>query len=83
MKALKFYATWCAPCKGLTMIIEGANDRLPIPVEDINIEENIELAAKYGIRSVPVMVVVDDEGNEIRREAGMLTEEKLLQFLGE
>lgn len=82
MKALKFYATWCAPCKGLTMIVEGVRDRLPMVVEDVNIEDSPELAAKYGIRSVPVIVVVDEDGTEIKRQGGLLTEDQLLTFLG-
>jgi thioredoxin 1 len=81
MKVLKFYASWCAPCKGLAMIVDGIKDEVDIPFEDVNIEEQLELAAKYGIRSVPTMVIVDDEGVEIKRQSGMLNEEQLLAFI--
>ena len=81
MKVLKFYATWCAPCKGLSMIVDGIKDQVDIPFEDIDIQEQLELAAKYGIRSVPTMVIVDDEGVEIKRQSGMLNEEQLLSFI--
>lgn len=81
MKVLKFYATWCAPCKGLEMIVESIKDQLSIPVQNVNIEEDIDLAMKYNVRSVPVMVVIDEDGKEIRREAGLLTEDKALQFI--
>jgi thioredoxin 1 len=81
MKALKFYATWCEPCKMLSKIIEGAGDKITMPIEDIDIEQNMELAQKYGIRGVPALVIVDENGTEIKRQSGMLMEDKLLEFL--
>ena len=81
MKALKFYATWCQPCKMLSKIIEEAGDKITMPIEDIDIEQNMELAQKYGIRGVPALVVVDEDGTEIKRQSGMLMEDKLLEFL--
>ena len=81
MKAIKFYATWCEPCKALSKIIEGAADKITMPIEDIDIEQNMELAQKYGIRGVPALVIVDEDGTEIKRQSGMLMEDKLLEFL--
>ena len=81
MKALKFYATWCEPCKMLSKIIEGAKDKIAMPIEDIDIEQNMELAQKYNIRGVPALVVIAEDGTEIRRQSGMLMEDKLLEFL--
>ena len=81
MKVLKFYATWCEPCKMLSRIIEDAKDKININIEDVNIEEQFELAQKYNIRSVPTMVVVAEDGVEIKRQSGMLMEDKLLEFL--
>lgn len=83
MKVLKFYAEWCGPCKGLTMIVNGAKDKLPMEVEDINIDENIYMAQDYKVRSVPTMVVVNDDGTEVRRKVGMMNEEQLIEFLSE
>ena len=83
MKALKFYATWCGPCKSLSQIIEGAADRITIPIEEVDIDSNMDLAIEYGVRGVPVMVLLDDAGKEIRRQAGVMTEDKLLEFLGD
>ena len=81
MKALKFYATWCEPCKALSKIIEGEADKITMPIEDIDIEQNMELAQKYGIRGVPALVIVNEDGTEIKRQSGMLMEDKLLEFL--
>jgi thioredoxin-related protein len=41
----------------------------------------MELAQKYGIRGVPALVIVDEDGTEIKRQSGMLMEDKLLEFL--
>lgn len=81
MKALKFYATWCQPCKMLSKIIEEAGNKITMPIEDIDIEQNMELAQKYGIRGVPALVIVDEDGQEIKRQSGMMQEDKLLEFL--
>ena len=81
MKVLKFYATWCGACQGLSMVVYGFKVQVNIPFDDVNIQEQLEIAAKYGIRSVPTMVIVDDEGVEIKRQSGMLNEEQLLAFI--
>jgi thioredoxin 1 len=81
MKLLKFYAEWCGPCKGLTMVINGAKDKISIPVEEYDIDNEMFMAQDYKVRSVPTMVLVDDKGTEIRRQVGLVTEEKLLEFL--
>jgi thioredoxin 1 len=81
MKLLKFYAEWCGPCKGLTMVINGAKDKIDIAVEEFDIDNEMMMVQEYKIRSVPTMVLVDDAGKEIRRQIGLVTEEKLLEFL--
>lgn len=81
MKLLKFYASWCQPCKGLTMVINGAKDKIEMPIEEIDIDQQNDMALKYQIRSIPVLVIVDDSGNEVKRNSGMLNETQLLDFL--
>jgi len=81
MKVLKFYADWCGPCKALTEVIKKAGDKVTIPVENVNIDENIFLTQEFRVRSVPTMVLVDDTENEIKRHVGLVNEEKLLEFL--
>lgn len=81
MKILKFYADWCGPCKGLTMIINGVKDKITIPVEEVNVDENVFMATNFNIRSLPTLVLVDDTETEIRRSVGMLNEEKFLDFV--
>lgn len=81
MKVLKFYADWCGPCKALTRIIDIAGDKVTVPIEAVNIDENIMMSQQFQVRSVPTMVLVDDLENEIKRTVGLVNEEKLLEFL--
>lgn len=82
MKLLKFAATWCGPCQGLKMTMANMGDLINISVEEIDIDNKQELAIQYGVRSVPTLIIVDDEGKEVRRATGNLTQDKLLEFIG-
>lgn len=81
MKAIKFHATWCQPCKMLSRIVEDAGDKITMPIENVDIDQNTEMAVKYAIRGVPTIVVVDDDGKEVRRKSGMMKENELIDFL--
>jgi thioredoxin 1 len=61
MKILKFSASWCQPCAALTKTLQDVN-LAGFELQEVDVEENQELAAKYGIRNVPTMVMVDDSG---------------------
>lgn len=81
MKVLKFQASWCGPCKGLSMVIKGASDKITIPFEEVDIDNNVFMSANFNIRSVPTLVMVDSEEKEIKRITGMLQEKELLEWL--
>jgi len=80
MKILKFYADWCGPCKALSALIEKEN----LEVTNINVDsvlqEDIDLVNKYDVRNLPTLLKVDEEGNVISKEVGMLSKEDLLNF---
>lgn len=81
MKVLKFYADWCAPCKALGKNLEKAN--LPIPIIEIDVEDNEDLVREYGIRSVPVTILLDDNGNAIRIWVGVFDVNELKEEIGQ
>ena len=74
---LYFSAPWCGPCKTLAPIVNELSSQ--INVRKINVDNDTELASKFGIRSVPTLVLVEN-GVEIRRKVGVLTKEQILNF---
>jgi thioredoxin-like negative regulator of GroEL len=53
------------------------------PIINIDIDSDNVMAVKYGIRGVPMCVLINDDGTEVRRKAGVMTEEEFKQFVGE
>ena len=79
----KFYATWCGPCKMLTPIIEGVKqNHSDVQFENIDVDKDFEIAAKYSIRSVPT-VIVEKDGVEVQRFAGLQGEMTYTNALNE
>jgi thioredoxin 1 len=77
MKILKFEAEWCGPCKmlGKTM------DQLvfPYPIEVINIDLDQQTPMQYGIRGVPAMILLDDNGNDVKTIMGIQSKAELIK----
>jgi thioredoxin 1 len=70
MKLLKFSASWCGPCKMLTKVMESVE--FPYIVEEVDIEGNEELVAKYGVRGVPTLILLDDNNEVVVVHIGAL-----------
>ena len=69
MKYLYFSAPWCTPCKQLAPKMELVAEK--ITVEKILVDTNVEIAQKYGIRSIPTVVLIDENGIELERFVGV------------
>ena len=76
-RILRFTASWCGPCQGLAMNLETASLDLPIEVIDVDVHNDI--AQEYGIRSVPTLVMLD-ENTEIKRLVGSKTVNQLQEW---
>jgi len=79
-KVLKFSAPWCGPCKMLSKTLQNVTTELQI--EEIDIDQNKELAQKYMIRGVPTLVMIDGE-NEIKRKVGVVSVDELNKWFNE
>ena len=78
---LDFWAPWCAPCRMVVPIIEEiASARPDIKVGKINIDEQSELANKFGIMSIPTLVVMKN-GKIIQQVSGVRPKKSILEML--
>ena len=68
MKLLKFYGTYCKPCKVLADRLSKIE--LNITLHSYDVEEEVELTEKWKIRNVPTVILVDDDNNEVKRWVG-------------
>ena len=58
---LDFWAVWCGPCKMIAPIVEAlAEEREDILVGKVNVDDEMELAASFGVSSIPTVVLVKD-----------------------
>jgi thioredoxin 1 len=78
-----FTATWCGPCKKLAPIVEKLADDLAgqVTVGKCDIGDSPAVAAKYGVKNVPTLMVFKN-GQKVASHAGMANREKLVQLLG-
>ena len=71
-----FFATWCGPCKMLSLVIEKLNKKNVIPIIKVDVDECEEVASKYRIFSVPTLIIFEN-GKEIKRKTGYMSLDEL------
>ena len=78
---LDFWAPWCAPCRMVVPIIEEITGERPdIKVGKINVDEQPELASKFGIMSIPTLVVMKN-GKIVQQVSGVRPKNAILEML--
>ena len=78
---IEFYANWCGPCKMLSPIIdEIAEERDDVIVGKINVDSEPELAEKFGVFSIPTLVIIKD-GDVVHQSAGARPKAQILSLL--
>jgi len=77
-----FYADWCGPCKMLSPIVDQiASESSDYDVFKLNVDEAPELAAKYGVMSIPTLIVF--KGGEVAgKTIGVQSKQTILNMLG-
>ena len=82
-KVIRFTASWCQPCKAMASILEEVNTNINIPIEVVDIDVHQEVAIEFGIRSVPTLVKIDENGNVAGRLVGVRAKNLVEEFLND
>ena len=77
-KILYFSAAWCGPCRTLGPIMDSVADQ--VAWRKVDVDNDTELSAQYGIRNIPTLVLIDENGNELGRKVGVQSKEQIISF---
>jgi thioredoxin 1 len=75
-----FWAPWCAPCRAIAPILETLTDELGLRIVKVNIEENQDLAQKYRVSSIPMMILFK-KGTQAKKVVGALPKQEIVEKL--
>ena len=75
-----FFAEWCGPCRMLSPIIDEVATEQNIKVVKVNVDNHEDIAKKYGIMSIPTIILFKN-GEEVNKNIGLLSKEDLLEFI--
>ena len=78
---IDFWASWCGPCRMLSpVVVEVADERADIKVGKVNVDEEPELASKFGVMSIPTLVVLMN-GQVRNQSVGVIPKEKIIDMI--
>ncbi len=77
-----FWAEWCMPCRMMAPILNDVAEATEgkASVYKLNVDEQKQVAARYGIRNIPTMILFKD-GREVEKIVGMKSKESLLSSI--
>ena len=78
-----FWATWCGPCKMLAPVIEdlGGKYNGKAVVAKVDVDENMSLAAAYGVESIPMLLVFKN-GQLVNKSIGFVSQPEIEKLIG-
>lgn len=77
-----YSAVWCSPCKMFKPIVQAVSAELGISITYVDVDQQTELAQKYGISSVPT-IIVESNGSVVYRNSGVMSKPQLSQVLSQ
>lgn len=79
--AVDFFATWCGPCRMMSTILEEVEESNPeINIVKVDVDENPNLARKFGIMSIPTIIVMKD-GEMAGKHVGLMQADDFVDFV--
>ena len=78
---IDFWATWCGPCKMIAPAIEEIAEEFSdeVKVCKVNIDDEPSLATKFGITSIPTLLVIKN-GEVVKTSVGYIPKEKIIEL---
>lgn len=78
---IDFWAAWCGPCQMLSpMVDEVARETEDVKVCKVNVDEQPDLAAEYGVMSIPMLVLMD-KGEVVKKSVGAISKSEIIEFI--
>ena len=79
---IDFWASWCGPCRMMSPVVDeiAQSQEETLKVGKVNIDENQELAEKYGVMSIPTFIVIKN-GQETARTVGVQSKEEIMKLI--
>lgn len=79
IELIDFYADWCGPCKIMEPVITEVEKELSgkVKITKVNVDQNQEIASKYGVMSIPTYIVLKDD-KEADRMIGAVSKDVLI-----
>ena len=82
LELLDFYADWCGPCQVMKPVFTEIekNYEGKVAFKSVDVEQEVEIAKKFGVMSIPTFVLVKD-GREVSRKIGAMSKDTLMSWI--